>query len=89
IIATGGNLPFAVTNTIRLTPANTIWNWTPSFKLALDRNTGIFSGSFRIPGTSITRTFYGALLQNQDEGFGYFLGTTQAGEIRFVPIDPP
>jgi hypothetical protein len=90
VIATDGNLRTAVTNTIRLTSTSTILNSsTNGFKLTLDRTTGLFSGSFRVPGTLATRTFYGSLLQNRDVGFGYFLGTNQSGAIRFVPVGNP
>jgi hypothetical protein len=90
VIATDGNLSVAVTNTVRLTPTSTI-SVSPNtgFTMLLDRTTGLFSGSFRVPGTAVTRTFYGSLLQNQDAGFGYFLGSNQAGEIRFVPVGNP
>lgn len=90
VIATGGNLPFPVTNTIQLTTTSTIFNSNPNgFKLTLDRTNGVFSGWFRIPGTSASRVFYGSLLQNRDVGFGYFLGTDQSGEIRFLPVGNP
>jgi hypothetical protein len=85
VIATDGNLITPVVNMVRLNPNNTI-SGTGGFKMTLNRTNGVFSGSFQIPGTSMTRTFYGSLLQNRDVGFGYFLGTNQSGGIRFVPV---
>ena len=90
VIATDGNLPYAVTNIVRLTPTSTISVTAGTgFTMTLDRTTGRFTGSFRIPGTSTSRTFYGTLLQNANEGCGYFLGTDQSGQIRFVPLSQP
>ena len=90
VIATDGNLPFAVTNLVRLSASSTI-SVTPGSgcTMALDRTSGRFSGSFRIPGTTTVRTFYGSLLQNADEGYGHFLGTNQSGQIHFVPVSQP
>jgi uncharacterized repeat protein (TIGR02543 family) len=90
VIATDGNLASPLTNIVRLTPASTISVTAGTgFTMTLDRTTGRFTGSFRIPGTSTSRTFYGTLLQNADEGYGHFLGTDQSGQIRFVPLSQP
>jgi hypothetical protein len=90
VIATDGNLPGPLVNTVRLSPTSTITTDAASgFKMTLNRTNGTFSGSFRLPGTTTTRSFYGSLLQNRDVGFGYFLGTNQSGGIRFVPVGSP
>lgn len=90
VIALGGNLAQAVTNFVQLTPTSGILVAPGTgFTMTLDRTTGRFSGSFRIPGTSTSRTFYGSLLQNRDEGYGYFLGSDQSGQIHFVPVTTP
>jgi hypothetical protein len=43
---------------------------------------GLISGTFKVPGTATVRSFYAALLQNRNAGFGYFLGTNQSGQVR-------
>jgi hypothetical protein len=84
VIATEGNLAQPVTNFIELTWANTIWNTNGAgnFTMGLNKNNGLISGAFRVPGTASMRSFYGALLQNRDVAFGYFLGTNQSGQVR-------
>ncbi len=90
VIATDGNLATPVVNTVRLSPTSTITtSGADGFKMTLNRTNGVFSGSFRIPGTATTRSFSGSLLQNRDVGFGYFPGTNQSGGIRFVPVGSP
>jgi hypothetical protein len=90
VIATDGNLATPVVNMVRLGPTSTITTDSASgFKMTLNRTNGTFSGSFRVPGTTTTRSFYGSLLQNRDAGFGYFLGTDQSGGIRFMPVGSP
>ncbi len=90
VIASDGNLATPVVNTVRLSPTSTITTDSASaFRMTLNRTNGTFSGSFRVPGTTTTRNFYGSLLQNRDVGFGYFLGTNQSGGIRFVPVGTP
>lgn len=83
VIASEGNLTVPVTNYVELTWANTIWNTNgANFTLALNNNNGLISGVFRMPGTSIMRSYSGILLQNRDAGWGYFLGTNQSGSVR-------
>jgi hypothetical protein len=90
VIATDGNLATPVVNIVRLGSTSAITTDSASgFKMTLNRTNGVFSGSFRVPGTTTTRSFYGSLLQNRDVGFGYFLGTNQSGGIRFVPVGSP
>lgn len=56
-------------------------------KMTIALPTGLFSGSF-IDGTGKTRTFQGALLQSENAGFGFFLGTGQTGIVDFAPTSP-
>ena len=53
-----------------------------NFTLMLNNYNGLINGSFRVPGTAITRSYYGILLQNRDAGWGYFMGTNQSGQVR-------
>jgi hypothetical protein len=90
VIATDGNLAAPVVNNVRLDPNSMIiTSGEDGFRMTLNRTNGTFSGSFRVPGTATTRSFYGSLLQNRDAGFGYFLGTNQSGGIRFMPVGSP
>jgi hypothetical protein len=83
VVATDGNLAVPVTNYVELTWANTIWNTNAAnFTMALNLNNGLVSGVFKVPGTSIFRSYYGILLQNRDAGWGHFLGTNQSGQVR-------
>jgi hypothetical protein len=83
VIASEGNLTVPVTNYVELTWANTIWNTNgANFLLTLNNYNGLISGFFKVPGTAITRSYYGILLQNRDAGWGYFLGTNQSGQVR-------
>jgi hypothetical protein len=50
--------------------------------MTLNKNNGLISGSFKVPGTATVRSFYGSLLQNRHAGYGYFLGTNQSGQVR-------
>ena len=51
--------------------------------LSITLKTGLFKGNFAESGTGQIVLFSSALQQKQNAGFGYFLGTTQSGEIRF------
>lgn len=46
---------------------------------------GLFSGKMRLPGLQIPIGFRGALLQNQNAGYGLFSHTNQVGELRLEP----
>jgi len=81
----GGNLSAPHANSVALSPAGkltsnggTISNLT----FSLNPNTGIFSGRFRDPETARTRYYYGALIQNEGIGGGYFLGANQGGLVQ-------
>ena len=41
------------------------------------------SGTVKVPGTTRTNTFKGAILQDMDSGYGYFLGPSQSGSVFF------
>jgi hypothetical protein len=80
----GGNLTTPFTNNVTLTTSNRVINGSAN-KLTLSITTanGLFSGSVNVPGTARTNTFKGALLQDTDAGYGYFLGTNQSGRVFF------
>jgi hypothetical protein len=81
----GGDLPFAITNQITLSPSGTITvprtaENTNKLALTITKTTGAISGSFANPfNPKRTITVKGVLLQNQTNAVGYFLGTNQSG----------
>jgi len=80
----GGNLSTPFTNLITLITSNRVVNGSAnSLKLNLTTSDGTFSGSVNVPGTTRTNTFKGALLQDLNSGYGYFLGTNQSGRVFF------
>src|SRR2546429_9097687 len=84
VIFAGGNLATPFTNLVTLTSTNRFINGSPnSLSLSLTLSNGTFSGRVKVPGTTRTNTFKGALLQDSDSGYGYFLGTNQSGSVFF------
>ena len=64
--------------------SGTVRRGTNKYSLAgHTRSSGLFSGSATVPGTKQKVSFKGALLQNVDVGYGYFLGTNQSGSVFF------
>jgi hypothetical protein len=84
ISLSGGDLTNILTSAIRLGTNNiltvTSLN-TNNIGLTLSVPNGIFSGSFLHPITKRTTAVRGAVLQNENGGGGYFLGTNRAGTI--------
>jgi hypothetical protein len=65
-----------------------------SFIINLDTNkltvtitsaSGLFSGSIGVPGSGKTVAFTGVVLQKQNIGSGFFLGTNQSGRVLLSP----
>jgi hypothetical protein len=80
----GGNLSAPFTNLVSLTLSNRVINASSNtLSLSLTLSSGLFSGSATVPGTRQNVWFKGALLQNMDVGYGYFLGTNQSGSVYF------
>ncbi len=80
----GGNLSAPFTNLVSLTLSNKVVNASSnSLSLSLTLSSGLFSGSATVPGMRQSVSFKGALLQNLDAGYGYFLGTNQSGSVYF------
>ena len=46
---------------------------------------GLFSGSFTDPKTGKPVSIHGAILQNQQVGLGFFLGTNESGPVSIMP----
>ena len=84
VIFSGGNLTQSWTNTVMLGANNKVVNTSSNtLTLAITLTTGLFKGSFVEPGTGRKVSFTGAVQQKQNAGFGYFLGTSQSGAVRF------
>jgi hypothetical protein len=84
IILENGNLATAVTNGLSISPNNTI-SGTNNLKLTFTTTSGLFQGSVLNPATGKLIAVKGALLQKQNLGYGYFLGTNQTGSVFLGP----
>jgi hypothetical protein len=86
LIFEGGNLSASFTNLVTLTTTNRVLNDSPNtLNLAFTPSNGVFSGSVKVPGTTRTNAFKGALLQDLDSGYGFFLGTNRSGRVFLRP----
>jgi hypothetical protein len=79
-----GDLDDGVTNQIALGPYIPGTEATTT-KLECITSTGTFNGSVINPGTGKPIAVHGVVLQNQNFGAGYFLGTNQSGSVLFSP----
>ena len=86
----GGNLASPLTNDIALCAQNRL-NVTPpnpdELKLFLSPATGRFTGRFDNPATRKRSPVKGVLLQKQNAGSGFFLGTNQSGLISLGSLE--
>jgi hypothetical protein len=93
VTISGGNLnPAMPALTITLAPSNIV-TVAPGTKFAMHvtARTGLFGGSFTLPGATKPIAFAGALFQKLDaNGFGsaagLFIGAGQTGSIDLAPI---
>ena len=86
----GGNLSAPFTNLVVLTPKNLVTNASTNLlTFSLTIPSGVYSGSVAVPGTKTTLSFKGALLQDENGGYGYFLGTNQSGRVLLEPRPEP
>lgn len=91
----GGQAPFVLqdgglaqdlTNHVALDSANRFSNLGPNpLNLTLSTSSGLFQGSMVDPATGKSIAFYGALLQKQNRGAGYFSNTNQVGRVLLGP----
>lgn len=51
--------------------------------MSLAASTGLFTGTFTVPGEGGVRMFRGAVLQTQNRGGGFFRGYTRTGSVSF------
>jgi hypothetical protein len=83
----GGNLGSrSITNLISLSSRNVAVNHsTNALSLSFTSTTGTFTGKVQDPLTRQMLPFSGVMLQNQDQGVGYFTGANQTGQVEIVP----
>jgi hypothetical protein len=79
---TNGNLAQVFTNKFMLGENNKVTD-TNKMSLIISTSTGRFTGSVVNPATKKQIPIYGAVLQKQNIGAGYFLGTNESGEVLF------
>ena len=88
VIFGAGNLTSVLTNLVTVAANNKV---TPvsggaaKLMLTITPKAGLFSGSFVHPVTSKAVKFSGELLESQEFGLGYFLGTDASGFVTFEP----
>jgi hypothetical protein len=82
----GGNLAAPLTQDVFLNEFNKVTllsTGTNHLAISLSTSSGLISGSFINPQTLKKSLIKGALLQKQNFGSGYFLGTNQSGSVFF------
>jgi hypothetical protein len=83
-----GDIPEGITNRVALTAASKVVNLSSNkLQLAVTPSSGLFKGSVVIPGTTKAVSFSGVVLQKQDIGAGFFLGTSESGRVVMEPED--
>ena len=86
VVLSGGELSVPFTNGWSMDSKGRIAN-TSSNKLNLTINAarGLLQGTVVEPGASTTIRFKGVVVQKQNAGYGYFLGTNQSGSVLLTP----
>jgi hypothetical protein len=82
----GGNLSQTITNQFWL-GTNNLVTGSNTLSLKITTTSGLFQGGFINPATGKSNSFSGALLQKQNAGYGYFLGTNQTGSVTLQKND--
>jgi Leucine-rich repeat (LRR) protein len=79
----GGDLKASLASQFTLNAKNQVKALPASNTLRLSFNPakGLFSGRMADPATHTGVAFGGVILQNQTNGFGYFLGTSTSGQV--------
>lgn len=84
----GGNLTQIITNHVLLDANNRVNNLDANkLSLTVTLPTGAFRGTVTDPVSLKTISFAGVIVQNQNRGAGNFLGSNQAGQVRFAPAE--
>jgi hypothetical protein len=87
LLLTGGDLSGVVNVPISLISPSRAVNLRSSAKSSLNFSlgTGLFRGTVVDPGTRKAVAFNGVVLQDRDEGRGWFIGTHQSGQVLVSP----
>ena len=88
VVLSGGNLPDAATNTVVLSPLNTVAVGFPNsnqLALKVTAATGLLNGSFVHSESLRKMSIRGVVLQKQNRMGGYFLGTNESGGVVIAP----
>jgi hypothetical protein len=82
ILFSEGNQAVAFTNLVSFSANNRVTNLSSNgLTLAFDRSTGRWRGFVIEPATGRRLFVTGTVLQNQDIGVGFFLGTNLSGSV--------
>ena len=83
---TNGNLVADFANDVTVDAAGKVTNQGANkLSLSLSKSSGLMSGSATPPAGGKTVSFKGAILQKQNRGSGYFLGTNASGRVSLDP----
>jgi len=79
---TNGNLAADFANDVTLGPDQRVTNnSTNALTVKIQKTSGLFTGSVTPPGGRAARSFKGALLQKQNRGAGFLLGTNRTSQV--------
>jgi hypothetical protein len=81
---TNGNLAADFANDVTLgADHKVINNSTNALTLKITKTTGLFTGTVTPPATRTARSYKGALLQKQNRGAGFLIGTNRTSQVTF------
>ena len=79
---TGGNLPSDFSNDIIIAENSSVTTTSPNkLTLSLNKGNGLMTGTAVHPSGTPTIKFKGVVLQKQESGAGFFLGTSESGRV--------
>ncbi len=79
---TGGNLPVDFSNTVSVNAGSSVVNLSPNaLTLTISLTLGSFTGQVAEPGTGVVHPFSGVVLQKQNAGFGFLLGSSRSSRV--------
>ena len=82
----GGNLPSDFSNQITIAANNKVTNESANkLSMSFATSTGLFHGSVMPPGLTRSSPFSGAVLQKQNLGYGFLIGTNETSDVVLGP----
>jgi len=86
VLLYGTDVSGTLTNNFSLDANNRVTNLGANqLKLTITPATGLFHGTVANPTTGKALPFQGALFEDWNSGFGYFLGPSQGGQVYLGP----